>query len=150
MDSLKKALQNPPIECRNEVRWWLAEGLHTDETLRNDIRLLDEAGFGGAEFLAMDEFGADHKRYAWGSEEFTHDTHIIIDETTKRRMAASMTSGTNWSNANLPTIAPDDKAAAKELNYVAETVRGGETYDSELRRSSPWWPPGASGRRMAS
>ena len=30
-----------------------------------------------------------------------------------------MTSGTNWSNANLPTIAPDDKAAAtKTYDYV--------------------------------
>ena len=135
MESLKKALRDPSIEYRNEVRWWLAEGLHTDRTLRNDIRMLDEAGFGGAEFLAMDEFGADHKRYAWGSEEFTHDTHVIIDETTRRGMAASMTSGTNWSNANLPTIKPDDRAAAKELNYVAETVPGGTEYDGELKKA---------------
>ena len=25
---------NPPQDVRPEVRWWLAEGLHTDETLR--------------------------------------------------------------------------------------------------------------------
>lgn len=40
-------------------------------------------------------------------------------------MGASMTSGTNWSNANLNNITPDDKAAAKELAFVAEEVPAG-------------------------
>lgn len=132
MESLKKILAKPDIQYRNDVRWWLAEGLHTDGTLRNDIRMLDEAGFGAAEFLAMDEMGADSKRYGWGSEEFVHDTHVILDETTKRGMGASMTSGTNWSNANLITIVPDDKSAAKELTFVAETLEPGARYSKNL------------------
>lgn len=134
MDSLKKALQKPGIEYQNEVRWWLAEGLHTDETLKNDLQLLYDAGFGGAEFLAMDEYGADSRRYGWGSEEFVNDTHVIIEETTKKGMAASMTSGTNWSNANLITILPDDKAAAKELNYSNKTVKAGQWYKGDLEK----------------
>lgn len=134
MDSLRKALIKPEIGYRNEVRWWLAEGLHTDGTLKNDLQMLYDAGFGGAEFLAMDEYGADSKRYGWGSEEWVHDTHTIIEETTRKGMAASMTSGTNWSNANLITIKPDDKAAAKELNYSKVTVTGGEWYKGPLKK----------------
>lgn len=125
---------------RPEVRWWLAEGFHTDETLKNDVKLLHEAGFGGAEFLAMGEPGADSSVYGWGSEEWVHDSHLVIDQVTKHGMGASVTSGTNWSNANLTTITPDDKAAAKELDFTAETVKAGETRKGILETCSLTMP----------
>jgi len=132
MQNLKNKLANIDKSYFNEVRWWLSEGLHTDATLKNEIKMLDEAGFGAAEFLAMGDYGVDVSRYGWGSEEFVHDTHLILDEVTKRGMGASMTSGTNWSNANLNNIVPDDKAAAKELAYVAENVKAGEKYAKKI------------------
>lgn len=132
MKELKNRLANIDKSYFNEVRWWLSEGLHTDSTLKNEIRMLDEAGFGAAEFLAMGDYGVDVSRYGWGSEEFVHDTHLILDEVTRRGMGASMTSGTNWSNANLNNIVPDDKAAAKELAYVAEPVKAGEKYARKI------------------
>ena len=52
----------------------------------------------------MDEAAIDHARYGWGSEEWVHDSQIVVEETTRRGMSVSFTSGTNWSNANLPTI----------------------------------------------
>jgi hypothetical protein len=127
MDWLKAKLAKPGIEYWPEVRWWLAEGFHTDETLKKDIQMLFDSGFGAAEFLAMDEPGADSSRYGWGSEEWVHDSQLIIKETTEKKMGASMTSGTNWSNANLITITPDDKAAAKELDFTVETITAGAT-----------------------
>ena len=54
-DRHRAALQDPPIEYRPELRWWLAEGLHTDRTLRFEIDAAHRLGFGGMEFLAMDE-----------------------------------------------------------------------------------------------
>jgi len=119
------ALRQPPIEYRPELRWWLAEGLHTDTTLRAEIEAAHRLGFGGMEFLAMDEENIDHSRYGWGSEEWVHDSGIVVEETTTRGMSFSFTSGTNWSNANLPTIDPDHPAAAKELNYVIEDLAAG-------------------------
>lgn len=133
MDILKR-LQKPDIEYWPEVRWWLAEGFHTDETLLRDIQLLYEAGFGAAEFLAMDEPGADSSLYGWGSEEWVHDTCTIIKEATLRGMGASLTSGTNWSNANLTTIGPDEKAASKELDYTVKTVKGGDSHTGFLEK----------------
>ena len=59
-------LQNPGIQYRPDVRWWLAEGFHTDETLKEEIADLEETGFGAVEFLAMEEPGADSKLYGWG------------------------------------------------------------------------------------
>ena len=43
MDDLVRLVRNPPIEYRPEVRWWLAEGLHTDETLRYEIDAAHQA-----------------------------------------------------------------------------------------------------------
>lgn len=134
MSRLEK-LQKPDIKYWPDVRWWLAEGLHTDETLKMEISDLHDAGFGAVEFLAMEEPGADSKLYGWGSEEWVHDSHTIVEETTKHKMGVSMTSGTNWSNANLITITPDDKAAAKELDYAVETVKAKETKNGEILES---------------
>ena len=55
LDRITGLLAKPSIEYRPEVRWWLAEGLHTDETLRYEIDTAHKLGFGGMEFLAMDE-----------------------------------------------------------------------------------------------
>jgi hypothetical protein len=140
MKELQKWLSNPPIEYRPDVRWWLAEGFHTDRTLINDIRMLYDAGFGAAEFLAMDEHGVDHALYGWGSEEWVHDTHVVVRETTAKGMGASFTSGTNWSNANLITIVPDDRAAAKELDYTVESLKAGESRSGPLQKAAVKMP----------
>ncbi|QHC72677.1 glycosyl hydrolase [Rathayibacter sp. VKM Ac-2805] len=119
LDDHRDALRRPPIDYRPELRWWLAEGLHTDVTLRSEIDAAHRLGFGGMEFLAMDEQAVDHARYGWGAEEWVHDSAIVVEETTARGMSVSFTSGTNWSNANLPGIDADHPAAAQELNFVA-------------------------------
>lgn len=134
LDQHRGPLQDPPIEFRPELRWWLAEGLHTDRTLRFEIDAAHRLGFGGMEFLAMDEQAIDHARYGWGSEEWVHDSQIVVEETTARGMSVSFTSGTNWSNANLPTIDPDHPAAARELNVVVEDVRAGSGRTGALQR----------------
>lgn len=90
------------MEYRPEVRWWLAEGFHIDETLIKNIREIHDSGFGAAEFLAMPETGADSSVYGWGSEEWTNDTMQIIKKATELGLGFSVTSGTNWANANLP------------------------------------------------
>lgn len=126
MGNLEK-FKSPADEYKLDVRWWLAEGLHTDATLKNELDLLKKAGFGAIEFLAMDDSGADSSQYGWGSEEWVHDSGLLFEETTKRGLGVSATCGTNWSNCNLTTITPDDKAAAKELDFVAESLKAGET-----------------------
>lgn len=132
LPDFRDLLANPPIESRPEVRWWLAEGLHTDETLRAEIEAAHRMGFGGMEFLAMDEGMVDHARYGWGSEEWVHDSAVVVAETTARGMAVSFTSGTNWSNANLPTITPEHPAAAKELDVTVEDLSAGQSRTGAL------------------
>lgn len=133
----KNQFQKPSIEYRPDIRWWLAEGFHTDKTLKEEIESLYSSGFGGVEFLAMQEPGADSSLYGWGSEEWVHDSHTVVAETTRRGMSVSMTSGTNWANANLTTIDPDDKAASKELDYAVETLCAGQRRTGALPKVTP-------------
>ena len=131
----KNFRQVPEKQYRPDVRWWLAEGLHTDQTLKNEMQQLDDMGMGAMEFLAMTEPGADSKLYGWGSEEWVHDTHTLVKEAADRNMGVSMTCGTNWANANLISITPDDKAAAKELDYVFEVLSPNESRSGDIPKS---------------
>lgn len=124
--------ENPGKEYRVDVRWWLAEGHHTDRTLKNEIRCIDETGFGAAEFLAMKELGVDSRLYGWGSEEWVHDSRMIFEETTKRGLGVSATCGTHWACCNLTSITPDDRSAAKELDFTEEILAPGETRSGNI------------------
>ncbi len=128
------------IEYRPDVRWWLAEGLNTDETLIKNVQQIYDSGFGAAEFLAMPEPSADSSIYGWGSEEWTADSQLVVTEAAKRGLGFSLTSGAHWANANLPDTFvwdgepynPDNKAASKELDYATILLDGGEQFNDIL------------------
>lgn len=115
------------MKYRPYARWWLSEGLHTDTTLKEAIHDLYESGYGGIEFVTLDESAyLDDATYGWGSPEWIHDTQLIVSECQKLGMSVSMTSGTHFSSANLTTITPDDSAASQELGYMATELKGTE------------------------
>ena len=123
---IEAAFAEPEMKYRPYARWWLAEGSHTDETLIESIHELYDAGYGGVEFVTLDESKfLDDASYAWGSPEWIHDTHVIIEECAKLGMSVSMTSGTHWATANLVSINPDQEAASQELGCVAVTPEAG-------------------------
>lgn len=144
MNSFEKKLHKlyDTIETKYhpDLRWWLAEGLNTDETLRKNVQQIKDSGFGAAEFLAMPEPSADSTIYGWGSEEWTSDTRLIVEEATRHGLGFSLTSGANWSNANLPDTYvwkgvpynPDNKAASKELDYATIRLQAGESFQGVL------------------
>ena len=106
----------PEMKYRPYARWWLAEGSHTDETLKESVQELYDDGYGGIEFVTLDESQyLDKETYAWGSPEWIHDTKVIIEECNRLGMSVSMTSGTHWSTANLVSITPDEEAASQGL-----------------------------------
>ena len=122
----------PEMRYRPYARWWLAEGSHTDETLIESLHELYDAGYGGVEFVTLDESSyLDDAIYAWGSPEWIHDTHVIIEECAKLGMSVSMTSGTHWATANLVSINPDMEAASQELGYATVTLVDG-AYSGEV------------------
>lgn len=153
-DELHALIDEPAIKYWPGTRWWMAEGLHTDETIINGVKELYDMGIGAIEIVCMPEPNVDNdyispisqetgepisskSLYSWGTEEWMHDTELVIREATKYGMGFSMTSGTHWSNANLPEefLVPDDDAAGKSLAYAIQTVSGGEAFSGELLRS---------------
>ena len=107
IQKMNDKFQDPELDYHPEARWWLAEGSHTDETLKESIHELYNNGFGAVEFVTLDESAyLDAATYAWGSEEWIHDTHVIMEECNKLGMGFSFTSGTNWATANLTNITP--------------------------------------------
>lgn len=115
----------PEMSDRPYARWWLAEGSHTDETLRESVKELYESGFGGVEFVTLTSEAEvlDDATYGWGSPEWIHDTKVIIEECQKYGMSVSMTGGTYWATANLPTITPDQQEASQELGYTTVNLK---------------------------
>ena len=104
------------------------------------IKEIKDSGFGAAEFLAMPEPSADSSIYGWGSEEWTSDTRLIVEEATKLGLGFSLTSGAHWATANLPDTyvwkgepyTPDNKAASQELDYTTILLKAGEKFADVL------------------
>ena len=125
-----------------ETRWWLAEGLTTEETLKESIDELYDNGIGAVEIVtlnigALSEDEELNKRYAWGSDEWNEDSQFVIDYCTEKGMGVSLTSGTHWGNANLPEEAYEGYIADNEEAYTtygadsesAQQVVGNTTVD---------------------
>lgn len=130
---MNSRFKTPEMEYRPEARWWLAEGSHTDETLIESIHELYDSGFGAVEFVTLDESQyLNDARYAWASEEWVHDSHLIVEECTKLGMGVSFTGGTNWASANLTTITPDEEMASQELGYQTINLEAGERFSGSL------------------
>ena len=127
----------PEMSDRPYARWWLAEGSHTDETLRESVKELYESGFGGVEFVTLTSEAEvlDDATYGWGSPEWIHDTKVIIEECQKYGMSVSMTGGTYWATANLPTITPDQQEASQELGYTTVNLKKEDGKNTSLQRN---------------
>ncbi|MDO4275181.1 MAG: glycosyl hydrolase [Eubacteriales bacterium] len=149
--AMEAKFAEPEMANRPYARWWLAEGSHTDETLRESVKELYEDGFGGVEFVTLTSEAEilDDATYGWGSPEWIHDTKVIIEECKKYGMSVSMTGGTYWATANLPTILPDQQEASQELGYMTVNLKREEgkntSYSGELPQCTL---PGAATKQM--
>lgn len=123
--------REPAMEFWPETRTWLAEGSHTEETLRELVQSMYDSGLGAVEFATL-EAGVEPQRYSWGSPEWVSDSHTVIEAASELGMGASFTSGTHWRTANIPTIDPNEDAASQELAVTTMNVSQGETFDGVL------------------
>jgi hypothetical protein len=105
-------LANPTTDSKPEIRWWLAAGSHTDETIKETVKELADSGFAGIEYVMLNDTAIDPDIWSYGTDEWVHDVKVIIGEATKYGMSVSFTSGTNWSTANIPGLDPNDDAAS--------------------------------------
>ncbi len=130
LDHHQKILQ-PDFTSYPEVRWWLAQGYHTDRVLENAVEKLHHMGFSACEVLTLTESSIDRQLYGWGSEEFNHDMLTIARKATELGMGFSFTSGPDWQPA-IPGLNMNDEASGQELNFTNVNVRAGARFQGEL------------------
>lgn len=110
-----------------DVRWWLGEAAHTDETLLEQIQTLYDAGFRGVELCMQSDNGAPDADYAYGSPMWTHKWNLMMNTLLDLGMSVYLTSGTNWATSNVPGLDPTSQAAMQNLTLGTGTVTAGET-----------------------
>ena len=122
------------IEHRTEVRWWMAEGAHTDQTLKEEVQAIYNAGFRGIELAQLNETSIDASIYAYGSEQWNHDFKLVLDECLTLGMTVGITSGTNWNTTNVPGLDPNSQAAMQGVFAAAAQtpVSAGSSYSGPL------------------
>lgn len=135
-NKMQKLYQTPETKYLPETRWWLAQGSHTDETLIESLEEVKEAGFGSVELVTLEADPLSKERYAWGSEEWIHDSELIIKKATEMGLGVSFTSGTHWGTANLMSITPDDEAASQELGFKSVDLEPGQTFAGSIPKPS--------------
>ena len=124
---LESAYTDPDIEYRTEVRWWMAEGAHTDETLEEEVQAMYDAGFRGVELCQLNVSGLDAETYGYGSEQWNHDFHLVLNKALDLGMTVGLTSGTNWNTANIPGMDPDSQAANQCVFQLNEELAAGSS-----------------------
>ena len=117
----------PDIEHRTEVRWWMAEGGHTDQTLEEEVQAIYDAGFRGIELCQLNVRGLDAAVWGYGSEQWNHDFHLVLNKALNLGMTIGITSGTNWSTTNVPGLDPDTDAGMQCIFAAPEAVAAGTT-----------------------
>ena len=113
------------IEHRTEVRWWMAEGGHTDQTLEEEVQAMYDAGFRGVELCQLNVGGMDAAVWGYGSEQWNHDFHVVVNKCMDLGMTVGITSGTNWNTSNVPGLDPDSQEAMQAVVTFDETVAAG-------------------------
>ncbi|MBR6954182.1 MAG: hypothetical protein IKH77_03980 [Clostridia bacterium] len=133
--SLESRYLSPDIAYRTEARWWMAEGAHTDETLLEEIQAAYDAGYRGLELCQLNLFRLDASVYGYGTAQWDHDFHLVLNRCLDLGMTVGITSGTNWSTANYPGLDPDSMAASQCVVYTTAKLSAGERFDGPLPAS---------------
>ncbi|MEE6286870.1 glycosyl hydrolase [Georgenia sp. MJ173] len=125
-EELESRYIDPDRIYSTDVRWWLGEAAHTDETLLEEIQALYDSGFRGVELAMQDDLAADDADYAYGSQMWAHKWSLMMNKLLDLGMSVYLTSGTNWATSNVPGLDPTSQAAMQNLTLGTGTVAAGE------------------------
>jgi hypothetical protein len=129
LESLRREFADPPKEVRPSVRWWWPGGdVESDELVR-EVRILDAAGFGGAEIQAFrnglkpdmsPEIAARVNDYPTAS--FYQKVRAAVDEAGRRGLFIDLTMGSGWPFGGGQAITPE--LASIQLLLIHKDISG--------------------------
>lgn len=132
----------PELSVKTDLRWWMASGMHTNETIKEEILAMYNAGFSGVELCQLADSMIDESVYGYGGAQWENDVKLILNTALDLGMSVSLTSGAGWSTANVPGLDPDTHQANqcivlfKEELSAGQTRRGALPTDKRLREKS--------------
>lgn len=129
LDSLRREFADPPKAMRPMVRWWWPGGDVTAEELRREVRVLDEAGFAGAEIQAFriglkTDVPADVATRVndYPTPSFYSKVRVAAEEARLRGLFLDLTLGSGWPFGGGDVITPE--LASIELRFTHKTISG--------------------------
>jgi alpha-L-rhamnosidase len=152
IQELRKEFENPPKIYRPMVRWWWPGGDVNDEELKREVRLLDEAGFGGGEIQPF-RIGLNPQAPAevqkrinnYLTPEFYGYVRAALEEAARRGMWLDYTLGSGWPFGGGNNITPE--LASMELRFAEQSLQGPSRFSAKL--PMPQRPPGMRGCSLA-
>lgn len=127
--NVRQNFQNPPKAYRPMVRWWWPGGDVTDAELRREVRLLDQANFGGAEIqpfiIGLDPKMSNKTRKRvndYLTPTFFAHMQAALEEAHARGMWLDYTFGSGWPFGGAGAITPE--LASVQLKSAHQTIRG--------------------------
>ena len=101
----------PELSFKTDLRWWMASGMHTHETIKEEILAMYNAGFSGVELCQLADRTIDESVFGYGGAQWENDVKLILNTALDLGMSVSLTSGAGWSTANVPGLDPDTQQA---------------------------------------
>jgi hypothetical protein len=138
-DSVRKLFQSTPKKYRPLVRWWWPGDYVSEEELRREVGVLDDAGFGGAEIQAFFQ-GLDAKAFSaaqmqrinsFATPSFFRHVRVAADEARKRGIFIDYTFGSGWPFGGGDAITPE--LASVELRSTHLSVTGPAKLSQKLQ-----------------
>ena len=142
LDSLRREFINPPKTMRPMVRWWWPGGDVKPDELRREVRVLDEAGFGGAEIQAFriglrKEMRADVAARVndYPTVSFYRSVRASAEEARDRGLFLDLTSTSGWPFGGGEDITPE--FASIELRFIRMSLSGPRHFRERLALPPP-------------
>ncbi|MBR1685216.1 MAG: hypothetical protein IJ708_08755 [Clostridia bacterium] len=123
---------DPDRANATEVRWWMAEGAHTDETILEEIQAMYDAGFRGMELCEQTDDQVSESDFGYGTDQWDHDLKLALNKALDLGMTVSLTSGTNWATANIPGLDPQSQAASQVVILLEEYLKTGKSRSGSI------------------
>jgi hypothetical protein len=125
--AIRQLFQSPPKKYRPLVRWWWPGNDVTDEELRREIGVLDDAGFAGAEiqafvkgFFTKDLPEAQAQRVnGFATPSFFRHVGVAAGEARKHDMFIDYTFGSGWPFGGGDAITPEFASIELRSNHLS-------------------------------
>ncbi|KAJ0289923.1 hypothetical protein CBS470a_004136 [Colletotrichum nupharicola] len=128
--------QSPPTQFRPYVRWWRPHGAVENDEIRAEVIQMAEAGFGGVEIEDVHHSTSEGTEWhtetnGWAFEPWLDAVKVALTEANSRGMGHDFAFGPAWPIA-VPSIVPDDEAAAKEIVLGKSIINATTTYNGSV------------------